>query len=117
MELTQSMLQLTQSMLLAYKREITRILDAPELPSMGNNGLCSMLSRTDAGGVRVKCEGRCTTPLSYEVSYRLLTNLDYLRSGMGPGGEWTDKRYEYLWLIDLLTDSEFLELFPDALKA
>ena len=109
---------LTQSMLLAYKREITRILDAPELPSMGNRGLCAMLANTDAGGVHVKLPDRCVlNPLSYCVAFRLLTLADYMPRGMGPDGEWTDKRYEYLWLIDLLTDSEFLELFPDALKA
>lgn len=113
-------MELTQSMLLAYKREITRILDAPELPSLGSRGLCAMLARTDAGGIAVRYDergGRIEMPLSHMVAYQLLTRTDYLYDGMGPGGEWTDKRYEYLWLIDLLTDSEFLELFPDALKA
>lgn len=108
-------MELTQSMLLAYKREITRILDADELPRI-RKGLCDMLSCTDAGGVHVK-RVVGSIPLSYEVSHRLLTLNDNLCHGMGPSGTWTDKRYEYLWLIDLLTDGEFLELFPDALKA
>ena len=112
-------MELTQSMLLAYKREITRILDAPELPSLGGRGLCAMLANTDAGEVAVWYGKHKVNkiPLSYIVSYQLLTRTDYLYDGMGPRGEWTDKRYEYLLLIDLLTDSEFLELFPDVLKA
>ena len=111
-------MELTQSMLLAYKREITRILDAPELPSLDGRGLCAMLASTDAGEVLVNLPDHITyNPLAYCVASRLLTPADYMRCGMGPGGKWTDKRYEYLWLIDLLTDSEFLELFPDALKA
>lgn len=95
----------TNEELINFKRLVERLLDESQgeapLPDMGP-GTCYMLAGYP--------EGKVITPggpLPYEIASILMPHISYL----GPYGVWNDARYEYLWLISILSDKEWLELF------
>lgn len=96
----------TAQELIDFKALIVRLLDKWQgdvpLPHM-EYGLCSLLKGYPEGRrgfPRVKS-------LSYSIIQVLLPGTFYI----SPEGQWSNERYEFLWLIAELSDKEWLELF------
>lgn len=99
-------MKVTNEELINFKRLVERLLDESQgeapLPDMGPRGTCYMLAGYPEGEV-ITPRG----PLPYWIASILIPHIGWL----GPYSVWNDARYEYLWLISILSDKEWLELF------